>query len=350
VGGAQAPPSPLAIVEALFNVGPGVGGRQPLRNSGDDDEEGREDRPGTEMLDDQTETDPRPPPDPKIAASVKRAVQRIEKALLDPDFVDARAPALLGADIGLAAILLVMGLAAGHIEVEVFRETTRRLWGGLFFGRGIQLGTVPERLLAQDDQDTFLQEFASPRLAAALSLWCVTEWSAQDRDALWFRLSAAQLQARWPFLFAAGDPDVMASELQAMSAALLPPNEQAECARTWRDVVRAGKALELLTDSLKKGPRDVLQRVSVNLWLEPGDLVWAGNTLAFPAVRIRHEASVNIPVRPLGAAKETKYRGGFVFPVRGLLEAGVLDLSPAALPEIRRLVGDFERAEPAVAA
>jgi hypothetical protein len=138
----------------------------------------------------------------------------------------------------------------------------------------------------------------------------------------------------------------MANELQAMSAALLPPNEQAECAKTWREVVRAGKALELLSDSLKRGSLEAFQRVAANLWLEPGDLVWAGKALAFPTVRIRHEASANIPVRPLGGAKETKFKGGFVFPVRRLLEAGILDLPPAALPEITRLVGDFESAEP----
>jgi hypothetical protein len=328
----------------LFNVGSGVGGRPPEAPRPGADSDGGDDDPDDDARDDQLLLPDRPPADPRIAASLRRAVGRIEKALLDPDFVVARAPALLGADLGLAAILLVIGLSAGHLDVESFRETTRRLWSGLFLGRGAQEGTITKRLLAQDDGDPFLAEFATPRLAAALSLWCITEWAASDREALWFRLSAARLQADCPSLFAAGHPDSMLVELQTMGAALLPPNEQAACVRTWREVIRAGKALEVLNSSLERGSRDEFRRVGTDAWLEPGDLVWAGHALAFPTARTRHEASANISVRALGAAKESRFKGGFVFPVRRLLAANVLDLPPTALPEINRLVADAERA------
>jgi hypothetical protein len=338
------PTSALALIEALFNVGPGVGSNQPGTNDEHRDQDG-DDPPEAEVFDVEVHAEQREP-DPRSTAAVRRAVLRIEQTLLDPTFVQARAPALLSTDLGLAAILLVMGLTQGHLEVDDFRAATRRLWSGLFFGQGTQPGTIPGRLSAQEDKAAFLHEFTSPRLAAALTLWCVTEWSATDDDALWFRLSAARLQANWPFLFAAGDPGLMANELEAMGTALLPPNEQAHCAKTWREVVRAGMALEMLSESLAHGPREVFRKVSAGSWLEPSDLVWAGKSLAFPVARTRHDAAANVAVRPLGAAKEAKFKGGFIFPVGKLLESGILDIPPAAHSEIRRLVGDLESGEP----
>ena len=59
-----------------------------------------------------------------MTEQLRRALRNVEAALLEPAFIAARRPGLLGADIALAAILLVKGLADGYLEVEFYRETT----------------------------------------------------------------------------------------------------------------------------------------------------------------------------------------------------------------------------------
>src|SRR5205085_4514852 len=77
---------------------------------------------------------PKAPPEPKVTERLSRALRNVEAALLEPQFTAARPPELLGADIALAAILLVKGLADGHLEPELYRTVTRRLWSELVFG------------------------------------------------------------------------------------------------------------------------------------------------------------------------------------------------------------------------
>lgn len=301
---------------------------------------------GTDVEAPDTDLLPDPPIalDPKIGAAVGRAAAQIERALLNPAFVSGRSPTLLSADLGLAATILVMGLSARHLDVDTFRGITRRLWSHLFFGRSGQAGAIPARIAALADSKEFLAEFATPRLAATLSLWCCTEWGTQDETAHWFRLSAAALQARWPTLFAAADPDAMVATLHDIGAALLPQNEQAACVNAWRDVVRDGMALDLLRISLESGSSNNFSIATVSGWLEPTDLVWAGRTLAFPTARTRHDASANITVSPLGGATDRKFKGAFVRPVRALLNARALPLPPAAVDDVERLVKACEAA------
>lgn len=335
--------SPLAVIEMLFGLTQ-QRERSPLTDpTYGDDEQTTE---GTNIEAPDSDLLPEPPAalDPRIGAAVGRAAAQIEKALLNPAFVNGRSPTLLSADLGLAAAILVMGLSARHLTVETFRGITRRLWSHLFVGQSGQPGAIPARIAAQADSAEFLAEFATPRLAAALTLWCSTEWRAQDDAANWFRLSAADLQARWPSFFAAADPDKMVSTLHEIGAALLPPNEQTACVDAWREVVRAGMALDLLRISLENRSSNSFSNATVSGWLEPSDLVWAGRNLAFPTARTRHDASANITVSPLGGATDRKFKGAFVHPVRALLNAGALNLPPVALGDVERLVRACEAA------
>ena len=276
--GSRASSSPLAWIEAIFGMHqepcPPIN-RGPL-SAPEEEPPTNEEVPDSEIIANAR------PADAKHSAAVARAVARVEKALLDPSFTSARSPELLASDVALAATLLVLGLTTGHLEVDTFRNVTRRLWTHLFFGQGGQPGAVLVR--AQSGHPSFIAEFATPRLSAALSLWCTTEWMATDGAAAWFRLSAASLQGRYPFLFAAAQPDAILAGLGECGA-LLPANEQVACVRTWREVVRAGKVLELLCTSLKSGSREAFQRVTRNGWLDPAQLVWAGCSLAFPTAR-----------------------------------------------------------------
>ncbi len=335
--------SPLGVIEMLFGL---TQQREKPRSADPTYEDDAQVPEGADIEAPDTDLLPDPPValDPRISAAVGRAAAQIEKALLNPAFVSGRSPTLLSADLGLAAAILVMGLSARHLDVETFRGTTRRLWSHLFFGKHGQAGAIPARIAAQLDPKEFLAVFATPRLAAALSLWCSTEWGALDHESNWFRLSAATLQARWPALFAAADPDTMVATLHEMAVAFLPPNEQAACVNAWREVIRDGMALGLLRISLENGFSSDISNPAVSGWLEPSDLVWAGRDLAFPTTRTRHDASAKITVSPLGGATDRKFKGAFVYPIRALLNARALSLLPAAVCDIERLVGACEAA------
>jgi hypothetical protein len=256
--GRREPVSILAILEALFSVSREVGAtpQPPLPLS---DEEGEGDGDGEDGARSGSPPDLLSPPlkwvlDKRAKAQLRRALAAVESALMDEAFVAARSPELLGADLALAAILLVKGLSDRLLDPQDYREATRRLWTTLFFGENGVPGRVPARIAAltgAGQRIAFVAAIASPRLSAALTLWCMTEWAAGDAECLAFRLSAARLQLVQPWLFAGAPPDVLATEVASQAEILLPSNDQAMAARTWVELVRAGEALRILAVALE---------------------------------------------------------------------------------------------------
>ena len=160
-----------------------------------------------------------------------RALKAVEAALLEEGFVSARNPELLGADMALAAILLVKGLADGLLDPQDYRETTRRLWTALFFGEQGRPGRLSARLamLADAEKEAFIAAITSPRLSAALTLWSMTDWAAIDADASAFRLATARLYQTHRWLFANGPVDAILAEIAGQAEVLLPLTS-----RPWR--------------------------------------------------------------------------------------------------------------------
>jgi hypothetical protein len=284
---------------------------------------------------------PQAPPDTKVTEQLRRALRNVEAALLEPAFIAARRPGLLGADIALAAILLVKGLADGYLDVELYRATTRGLWSELFFGsEGNGSGSIARRLeeIEAGDRAAFIAAFASPKLSAALTLWSLTEWCADDPDALWFRVSAAQMQHRHPWLFASAPPEAVAAELESQAASLLPPNEQRLVNAAWVGLIRSGEALRLLYQALTSFPHlDLVRKVTAKEVGAHG-LLWQANTLAFPIRSYRRESSVRAEVRLLGDATIRKFKGDHLVPVQDLLANGVISLPTLAAREIGRFI------------
>lgn len=266
----------------------------------------------------------------------------MEAALLEPAFITARRPGLLGADIALAAILLVKGLADGYLEVEHYREITRKLWGELFFGtEGNGAGSICRRLPELDvsERDEFIAAFASPKLSAALTLWSLAEWHADDPDGLWFRVSAAQLQHRHPWLFGSASPEDVAAELQAQAATLLPPNEQRVVSAAWVELIRSGEAVRLLYNTLASIPHLELVRKVTAKEISANEVLWQANSLAFPLQAYRRDSSVHAQVRLLGEMTVRKFKGHHLVPVQDLLGRGNIDLPPLAREELDRFIG-----------
>lgn len=327
--------SVLAIIEALFAVGPSAGGGTPPGP----DTNGEDPDPVAE--EEKLISRPKPTSEAKVTEQLRRALKNVEAALLEPTFVTSRRPGLLGADIALAAILLAKGLADGYLEVENFRETTRRLWGELFFGsEGNGTGSIAHRLLEldADERSEFIAAFASPKLSAALTLWSLTEWYADDPDGLWFRVSAAQLHHRHPWLLGSASPEVVASELQSQASSLLPSNEQKVVVGAWVELIRSGEALRLLYEALTLIPHlDLVRKVTAQD-VSARELLWQANALAFPAQAYRRESSVRAHVRLVGETTLRKFKGDHLVPVRDLLANNVINLPTLAREEVQRFI------------
>jgi hypothetical protein len=322
----------LAIIEALFAVSSGVAGTPTDPGTSGED-------PDPAAEEEKLISRPKAPPETKVKEQLRRTLRNVEAALIDPAFIEARRPWLLGEDIALAAILLVQGLADGYLEVELYRATTRRLWSELFFGsEGFGSGTITRRLdeIEADDRAAFITAFASPKLSAALTLWSLTEWNADDPEALWFRASAAQMQHRHPWLFGSAPPEAVAAELESQAASLLPANKQGLVNAAWVGLIRSGEALRLLYQAL--APLQHLELIRRVTTKEVGahELLWQANTLAFPVQTYRRESSVRAEVRFLGDSSIRKFKGDHLVPVQDLLANGVISLPILAAKEIGR--------------
>jgi hypothetical protein len=327
--------SVLAIVEALFAISSAVGGAPP-------DPDGSGEDPDSAAEEEKLISRPIRPPEARVTEQLRRALKNVEAALLESNFITARRPGLLGADIALAAILLVKGLADGYLDVEQYRETTRRLWGELFFGsEGDGTGSIGRRLqqLDPNERDEFIVAFASPKLSAALILWSLTEWHAEDQDGLWFRVSAAQLQHRQPWLFGSASPEDVTAELQSQAATLLPLNEQKVVNAAWIELIRSGEALRLLYNALTSIPHLDLVRKVTAIEVSPHDLLWQADSLAFAVEACRRESSARAEVRLLGETSLRKFRGDHLVPIQDLLANGAVDVPSIARQELGRFIG-----------
>lgn len=323
--------SVLAIIEALFAVNREVGG-VPAPPSDDGESENEAADPAAAKADPIRKC--LIEPEEKTNKQLDRALRNMVQTLCEPEFVEARSPGLLGADIALAAILLVKGLADGRLSVDNFRRSTRELWATFFFGEGAMEGAGAlqrrlDRMSEPSNREAFEAAMVTPRLSAALAIWAIAEWNAADDASSWFRLSAADLYVRHPWLFMATDPEVVATEIRNMSEALLPSNERLAAVRTWVELVRAGEALRILLRALKETSRDELTAAVKSTSVGVSDLVWVNGRLAFPCKTYSRAKGVKAHVNVVGEQSPAHYVASFLLPVRELVESGVLNL-PAA--------------------
>ncbi|MGD9979559.1 MAG: hypothetical protein AB7H66_03245 [Hyphomonadaceae bacterium] len=336
---AYAPTSILAIIEGMFSVGRGsTSNRPPTPSPSEPEEENNDPEAAQAALLRQSQ---QPRKNERTSAALRRAAIAVERALCDPKFVEARAPALLGADVAVAAVLLVKGLADGLLDVATYRESTRKIWQALFFGDGRAMGGFPARIEAIADTDsraTFIGALSNPRLSAAMALWSITEFGAEDADGAWFKYSAAALQEQCPWLLTGAAPDIVASEIALMAASLLPPNERETAGRAWIEVVRAGEALRALRAGLKQADQTALRAQVKSDRLTTRDLVWVSGGFAFPIADVPREVGAKAEVRFLGQARTARFISTFPIPVRELVEAQALALPPSANDVVMRLI------------
>jgi hypothetical protein len=333
--GAATDASILSIVESLFSL-PGPA-RTPDRHPPSPEEpeaaEEGELPPEPEAVE-----PPRRNAASGTSARLLQTVAAVSEALRRPAAAE-RSPRALGTGIALAAVLLVKGRADGLLDPANYREITRTLWRHLFFGHDGALGSVPGRLGRAPDaaaRNAIVAAMVDPRLSAALALWSMTEWRAEDAEAAWFRLSAALLHQREPWLFAGAPAGALADEISRMAEALLPPGGAERAVRTWAEVVQAGESVRAICAALALlTPSNLLSRVS-GATVGEGELVWvqvsmgSGKTAAGRLGRnvrtVRREPKVKASVVLLGEADARSYMAASLVPVREVVAAKVMDV------------------------
>ena len=194
--------------------------------------------------------------------------------------------------------------------MATYRVASERIWRELFFGtRGGAAGAILKHVAAlpPDDRNAFVGAFASPRLSAALVLWAAPLLQAGDADSLWFRLSVAQLQRQAPWLFASAPPEVIQGELVENVSAV---NE------AWRQIVRAGAALQCLADLMGPTPASGPAKSAK---VTAGQVLWQANGLAYATKPCERHARAKAEVRMLGEDAVRKFRGDRLKPLDELL-------------------------------
>ena len=83
---------------------------------------------------------------------------------------------------------------------------------------------------------------ASPRLTAALTLWCFPDWDRKSTDAIRFRFAAMILAAKLPWLITGGTVEEITGELRRLSRALSKGVEFESLLLAWKRWVQAGVA------------------------------------------------------------------------------------------------------------
>jgi len=334
--GAAADVSILSIVESLFSL-PGPGRRPDRQPPSAEEPEAAEE--GEPPLEPEAVAPPQRSAASGTSARLLRTVAAVSEALRRPAATE-RSPRALGTDISLAAVLLVKGRADGLLSTVDYREITRALWRHLFFGRDGALGSVPARLRAVDAaaRETMITAMVDPRLSAALALWSMAEWRSDDPEAAWFRLSAALLYQREPWLFAGAPAGTLAEEISRMAAALLPLGGAERAVRTWAEIVQAGESLRAICAALAFWtPSDLLSCVS-GATVGEGELVWVQISMGFGKAAagrlgrnvhsVRRNPKVKASVVLLDEADARSYTATSLVPVREVVAAEVLDVPP----------------------
>jgi hypothetical protein len=275
-----------------------------------------------------------PEPTASLRKKMVRAIDRVAEAMSDANFVAGRSPSRLAADLGSTALLMRKALSDGHVTVDEYKRWTGRLWQALFFGPDGQGGTVPEHMESLNGEEAFIIDFASPRLSAAMALWCMTEWGSSNADGAWFRLSAAQLAVRLPWLGAGGSPEEVMEELSRMATVLLPKEAQQDLAAAWRRWMRSATALTQLENALKGLDPKVLASMCSRPRIADGELLWQAGKLHVAVGDCVRTGKAT--VRALGRQETSKFTGMMLAPVSDLLNSD-LGLSSAAVAELREL-------------
>jgi hypothetical protein len=274
------------------------------------------------------ETQPLDPADDRVELGRKLrgkfvdVVSKIAAAMNSDAFLVHRSAERLGGDICAVALLLRKGLADGVLSNEDFSKFTTALWEILFFGTAGGEGAIPRRLRdLGDEADEFASRLVSPRLTAALVLWCLPQWRKSGQGTSRFRLTAALMAATLPALLQGGEPAAVAAELRRLSRSIAAEATFEALLSGWQDWLRAGVALnEFVNFARQKTPAELRELVSVPD-VRRGALLWQFGELCTAEAEYRRELRVKATVLSIRGSEARKVAGSFLAPVSYLLRS-----------------------------
>ena len=281
----------------------------------------------------------------RLRKKLLAALENVISAMGAEEFVSSRPPKRLGADIAATALLLRKGLSDEIITEEDFAEVTKRLWTVLFFGSKDKPSVFQCHLEAcsPEEQDTFKAQVSSPRLTAALTLWCFPDWGRDSTDAIRFKFSAMLLAGRWTWLVADGTVEEIHGELRWLARAIPGSADFKSLVVAWTNWIQAGIALQKFELAVAVwSPKELAELVTVEK-VSRGELLWQAGQFCVSDADYRREPKIKAVVRPLDKSASLKIVGSWLAPVSALLsDDGLLEMAHGPRQVLHSILAEVE--------
>ena len=215
----------------------------------------------------------------------------------------------------------------------------------LFFGTRDNEGLIPK---LAESSDSFKTEMASPRLSAALTLWCFPNWGRETTYSIKFRFSAMLLAAELPWLLHGGTCEAVEGELRRLARAVFTDVQPERLMAAWVAWAKAGKALEELENAAGAWSARDLAAAIADDKVSQGDLLWQGGKLCVVDADCRRDQTADAKVHYL-RGDGAEFRGNWLVPVASLLQAPkLLDLRHEVRALLLRILAELKKTTPSM--
>ena len=269
------------------------------------------------------------------------ALENVISAMGAEEFVASRPPEQLGADIAATALLLRKGLSDEVITEEDFAKVTKRLWVVLFFGSKDEPSVFQRHREACSLEEWAVFEVAvsSPRLTAALTLWCFPDWGRNSTDAIRFKFSAMLLAGRLTWLVAGGTVEQIHGELRRLARALPGSADFETLVVAWTNWIQAGIAFQEFERAVAAwSAKELAELVTVEKTCR-GELLWQAGQFCVSDADYRRAPRTKAIVYPLTKSAPLKIIGSWLVPVSTLLsDADLLSLDERLTKVLRNIL------------
>ena len=272
----------------------------------------------------------------RLRKKLLAALENVITAMSADAFVASRPPERLGADIAATALLLRKGLVDEIISEEDFADITKRLWIVLFFGPKGETSVLQKHLdsCSPEEKTSFKAAIASPRLTAALTLWCYSEWGREAPESIGFRFSAMLLAAKLPWLVDGGSIEELHGEFRRLSRAMAGHGEFELLLEAWIDWKRTGTALREFDCAVGEFSQKELAESVTCGNVRRGELLWHDGEFCVSEAGYRRDGKTRAIVNPLSKSTQKKIVGSWLVPVSELLNDSSLLAIDARAKEV----------------
>lgn len=328
----------LALIYSFFRT---PGEANPTRSSrvqsSDEEKEGEDQRP--EAIErasiEKSELDAQ-------RVRLTKLLTKIESTIQRPEYILRRKADRLAGDIAFLAVLMAKARSDGLLDEQSYRSQTLRFWRVLFFGSRGDNGLIPAFLKTLDEEDhaTFSADMRSPRLSAAMALWCTFDCAGIETEAQKFRFSTALLASRHRWLSEGGEQEAIMEELQRLAAKLFPASRHEEIFETWIRWVRDGHAVAKLYAGLASRQQGELTKYCARSTVKAGELAWqSGRGLCVTDQDIARVPKGKAYLRPVDGSDAVLVQSMFVAPLLDILKADIDLTEPVKRHAFGLLIG-----------